>query len=208
MFTRQTAPLAGVKGGKAKTLKKQRASRANGRKGGRRASATLVESLLGRRIEKPQMPYVEKAFNQLFQREKQRLQDHFLTLDILGDPGVSASKLRRQPKDVRYIIQRFRLAANYFVKDVPLPKDYVVETQHRSEREQAEWEKRHPGMQCPPQRIKRHFYNLPQFGFVKMMFETNQAMTPADVKAIGGSSWNQARAEGVLAWLKSLRTEH
>src|SRR3954470_19630291 len=109
MFQQTNASIVGRKGGSAKTPRKQSAARANGKKGGRPVSRTLTERLLQRRITPEQWDSILTGYNQLFESEKARLTQYF-GISRIFDEKLPESRLRRLPADIRYILERFRLA--------------------------------------------------------------------------------------------------
>jgi hypothetical protein len=207
VFNVFSATVAGEKGGRAKTPKKQQTARKNGKAGGRRPSRTLVERLLGKRIAPVQHKYIEKAYGDLLGREKQLLEDYFQTKYILDKEPLHTlswrAKSRRVPKQIRYIIRKFKLAANHYLKDVPAPKSYIVETRLRSPEEQAAWEQLHPDVPCPPRKMRVDVTKMPDFSYFEFLYAKNPNLTAKTIMDAGGSRWTEERAEAALAWLKA-----
>jgi len=44
----------------------------------------------------------------------------------------SGDEVSASPKEIQYLIKKFRLAVNYYLRDVPTPKPYTVEYQQPS----------------------------------------------------------------------------
>ena len=102
MFNSSNAQENGRRGGSIKSSKKQRAARANGKKGGRpAASVFFMDQLLNESIHPSQFKYVLKAYAALYESEKQELKEHFGFTDIMNEPYMGESKLRRPPKRIR-----------------------------------------------------------------------------------------------------------
>ena len=204
------AYMAGSKGGESRSKAKQDAARANlqkarakGKKGGRPSKWSVAERLLDQKIDESQHKSVKQAYDQLFHREKERLQEFFGVNNVLDmlDATVMRKKSSRVPRDVRYAIDKFRLAAKYFIKPPRPPKDYIVESIPRSDSEQKDWEERHPDMPCPPIRKRVYFGKIPDFDSVVSMYGQNPELTARTVTDACGSRWTLPRAEAVLKWL-------
>src|ERR1019366_3209191 len=129
MFNSLSAKTAGAKGGLAKSKAKGKASRANGKLGGCPPTKTLAERLLGRTIHPGQLKYIEKALCDMLSSERRELQDYFQLEGGISEAMSSAvwkSKSRRIPKPIQYLIRKFRLTANHYLREVPLPQPYAV----------------------------------------------------------------------------------
>jgi hypothetical protein len=201
MFNSSNAQNFGRKGGSTKSTKKQRAAKANGKKGGRpAASLFFMDQLLSESIHPSQFKYVLKAYAALYESEKQELKQHFDFTDIMNEPHMRESKLRRMPKRIRYLIERFRLAFRYYQAAARPPTPYVVEYKEREGSQKNPWERK--DMPVPPQRYKTDVRTLPYFTHIAWEYSTNPKMTIEDVKEIGGGPWYAKRAEVALAWLR------
>jgi hypothetical protein len=200
MFNSSNAHDEGKKGGQAKTARKQRASRANGKKGGRPPLSSFVEQLLNESLHPSQLKYVAKAYGDLYQGEKQELKQHFGVADILNTSHMTISKLRRPPKRIRYLIERFRLAFRYHQKAARPPSPFVVEYKEREESEAFRWERK--DMPVPPRRYKTDVRTLQYFTHIAWAYSSNPKMTIQDVKELGGGPWYAKRAEAALAWFR------
>jgi hypothetical protein len=207
MFDRDTSKVAGKRGGEVKTAQKARAARVNGRMGGRPSSRNLSERLLNRAIAPAQEKYVKRAWEDLFEREKYELRVYF-QLSHLNDGvdlSVWKSKSRRMPKEIKYIVLRFKLAANLHMKDLPAPKSYVIEWRQRSAGEQDAWERKHrdTGIPCPPHKVKVDVRNLPYFSLFELNYRNGTLQTVQEIVQRGGSQWTAERAKTALAWLEA-----
>jgi len=200
MFNSSNAHDEGKKGGQAKTARKQRASRANGKKGGRPPLSSLVEQLLNESLHPSQFKYVMKAYAALYQGEKQELNQHFGVADIMNTFHMKNSKLRRPPKHIQYLIERFRLAFRYHQKAARPPSPYVVEYKERVGSQRVSWERK--DMPVPPRRYKTDVRTLQYFTHIAWEYSTNPKMTIQDVKELGGGPWHAKRAEVALAWFR------
>src|ERR1039457_423796 len=153
MFNKLTARSAGSKGGEAKTKTKSKAARSNGSLGGRPPTKTLAEKLLGRTIHPEQQRYIDLALSDMLSVERQQLEEYFhLERGMLEDYFMHGTELRRAmndtvwrtksrrvPERIRYLIKKFRLAANHYLREPPSPKPYSVEYEQRSSGEQQLW---------------------------------------------------------------------
>jgi hypothetical protein len=221
MFNKLNAKEAGSKGGKAKTKRKGKAARVNGDLGGRPATRTLAERLLGHRIYPEQQKYIERAFSDMVSGERSQLEKYFhlkkgVLEDYFADGTVMfatlnsadwKTKSRRVPKEIRYLIKKFRLAANYYLRPVPKPKPYCTEYERRPDREQ-EWERWHPGIPCPPMKRTVDVRRLPHFEFIEAKYKKGVVFTLEDLTEVSGQ-WTRKRAEVALKWLDATysRTE-
>ena len=205
----QATIAAGHVGGKASTPEKAAAARRNAKLGGRKPTRTLTERLLNRRIVPAQHKYIAQALGQLLQSELQQLEDFFGVTNVAGEAPMHTvlwrTKSRRIPKHIRYIIMKFKLAANHFLKDAPAPKDYLVESQLRTEAEQDWWEQLHPGIPCPPRRVRVYLRNLPSFSYFQSLYARGTNLTVQTIMSSGGSQWTAKRAEATLALFQSSR---
>lgn len=109
---------------------------------------------------------IRQAFSDMLASERQQLEEFFqLKAGLFEeyfahdeemfrtmDNIVWRTKSRRVPKEIRYLIEKFRLAANHYLRDVPKPKPYVVDHLQRSLGEQQAWYRNHSGsgIPCPP----------------------------------------------------------
>lgn len=132
--------------------------------------------------------------------KKQELKQHFGFTDIMNEPHMRESKLRRLPKRIRYLIERFRLAFRYYQSAARPPSPYVVEYKEREGHDRARWERQ--DMPVPPRRYKTDVRTLPYFTYLAWAYSTNPKMTITDVREIGGGTWHAKRAEGALAWFR------
>jgi hypothetical protein len=207
MFNKLSAKSAGSKGGKARTKAKGKSSRANGELGGRPPSRTLVERLLGRSIHPEQQKYIDQAIDDMFGTEKTQLEEYFQLESGMGNAVMNSSawrtKSRRVPKEIRYMIRKFRLAANHYLRDVPMPKPYSVEYQQRSQGVQMAWDLDHPdsNVPCPPRKVRIDVRNLPYFEHFEWKHKRGVKLTVKDILEAGGGKWTMKRAEVAIKWL-------
>jgi hypothetical protein len=216
MFNKLNAKQAGSKGGKAKTKVKSKTAQANGKLGGRPPSKTLAERLLHRSIQPEQKKYIRLAFGELVDSERQQLEEYFqLAAGVLEDyydydekmfkvinSTAWRSKSRRVPKEIRYLIKKFRLAANHFLRDVPAPKPYAYEYQQRSQGELEEWDRRHSGSRipCPPVKGCTDVRQLPDFRLIELKHKRGVIWTVKDLTD-KSALWTPKRAEVAIKWL-------
>jgi len=194
---------------------KTKAARRNGQAGGRPPSRTLAERLLNRKLGVDEHEQIKKLWqgNQLLlNREGHTLLNHFGgegwvdPLEIM-DSKLWRRKSRRMPKEVRYVVAKFRLGVRHFLKPTAPPKDYVVVTVPRSEYEEREWERRHPNLPCPPRRQKLHLSHLPDFHYLDALFARRPETTAQEVIAIGGARYTRPIAEALVKFLRHKHTK-
>jgi hypothetical protein len=208
MFNKSNAAAFGKKGGQAKSARKRKASRANGsKKGGRKPSRSVAERVLCKRIDPSQYRFLERAYKDLLVSERQLLDEWLSTRGEassgeLWNRTILPSKLRRIPKAIQYVFQKFKLAANFYLKEARPPKGYVVERSRRSREEEEDWQRRYPYMPCPPQRRRIYVKELPDFRLLEFEYARNPEMTWKDIREMGGGRWSQKRAEAALALLR------
>lgn len=204
------AILRGMKGGRARTSRKQRAARANGKLGGRRSTRSPAERLLRRNIDTDQEKYVTKAFHTLYTHEQEALLAYFglERHETLNKRGCRARE-RKPSKELRYVMRKFRLAARHYLKDVkPRPRVYW-EWRGPSEYEQARWEEMrkysdNPDLPCPPRRVRLYPRKHPYFNYLAGEFARNPKLTATDIQEGLGSECSWKMAEAILAELKKL----
>lgn len=208
--------LVGSKGGSAKTKRKSQASRANGKLGGRPPSKTLAERLLRRSIHPEQQKYIRLALSDMLANERHQLKEYFhlkggLIEEYYAhdeemfrtlDSTVWRTKSRRVPKEIRYLIRKFRLAANYYLRDVPMPTPYVVDYRQRSLDEQEAWYRNHSDSRvpCPPLKGRTDVRQLPDFRLIELKHKNGTTWTLKDLTDISGE-WTKERAEAAIKWL-------
>ncbi len=207
MFNKLTAKSAGSKGGKARTKAKTKASRANGALGGCPPTKTLTERLLGRSLQPEQKKYIDQALSDLSYSERVQLQEFFQLesgMDKTMDSTLWRTRSRRVPKDIRYSIKKFRLAANHYLRDVPMPKPYSVEYQRPSLGEQEAWERWHSDSRipCPPIKMSTDVRRLPDFEQMEFKHKKGVTWTAKDFMEISGQ-WTKKRAEVAIKWLNA-----
>jgi len=199
-----------LKGAFSTSPAKAKAARLNGQRGGRPATRTLAERLLNRKLsvdEHEQIKRLWQANQLLLAREGPALLNHFGG-DGWADPlEIMASKFwrrksRRMPKEVKYLVAKFRLSVRYNLKPTAPPKDYVVVSDLRSEDEQREWERRHPNLPCPPRRHRKSLASLPDFKYFDSLFARSPDTTPEEVMAIGGALYPRPIAEALVKFLR------
>src|ERR1035438_367567 len=216
MFNMLNAKLVGSKGGSAKTKRKSQASRANGKLGGRPPSKTLAERLLRRSIHPEQQKYIRLALSDMLANERHQLEEYFhlkggLIEEYFAhdeemfrtlDSTVWRTKSRRVPKEIRYLIRKFRLAANYYLRDVPMPTPYVVDYRQRSLDEQEAWYRNHSDSRvpCPPLKGRTDVRHLPDFRLIELKHKNGTTWTLKDLTDISGE-WTKERAEAAIKWL-------
>jgi len=212
-FDEQTAKDAGQKGGRSRSNKKLRAARRNAKKGGRPASRTLAERLLEQKLTPHQLEAINREWYSnkfLFVGESQRLFEFFeVSATVSFSSKTWCRKSGRMPKEIRYIVGKFRLAAQYILSEVKPPappKDYVRVPDPYSKGELAEWRMRHPGHPIgtpPPRRQKKYFRDLPMYNEIVGYFKDNPNMTTQDITELGGNATG-AVAEELLRYLRFL----
>lgn len=202
MFNSSNAHDEGKKGGQAKTARKQRASRANGKKGGRPTSRTFVEQLLNQALAPNQLLCVAKAYTDLYEGQKQELHQYFDVPSIKDARQVPAPKLRRLPKRIRYLLQRFKLAAAYHLETARPPSPYVREWKQRDEQAEKIWKRSHPDVPCPYRQIKTDIRRLPNFKLLAWMYSTDPKTTTQEFKEVGGGVWHPKRLDAAMAWFR------
>jgi hypothetical protein len=216
MFNMLNSKLVGSKGGSAKTKRKSQASRANGKLGGRPPSKTLAERLLRRSIHPEQQKYIRLALSDMLANERHQLEEYFhlkggLIEEYYAhdeemfrtlDSTVWRTKSRRVPKEIRYLIRKFRLAANYYLRDVPMPTPYVVDYRQRSLDEQEAWYRNHSDSRvpCPPLKGRTDVRQLPDFRLIELKHKNGTTWTLKDLTDISGE-WTKERAEAAIKWL-------
>jgi len=119
------------KGGKSRTPAKARAAKRNGKSGGRPPTQTLAQRIFGRALRFPaknthwtaKATALEKAVNNLFQGERQELQEYFDVPDLMSPAPYSTvlfrKRDRRPNKRIKFLIQKLR---NAFVYHNGMPK--------------------------------------------------------------------------------------
>jgi hypothetical protein len=119
-------------------------------------------------------------------------------------------KTGRMPKDVRYIVSKFKLGARHLLsemKEAAPPKDYVRVLDHPGPQELAAWQRDHPNHPTgtPPPRYNRiYFCELPGFNLIsRFYFLKNPNMTAQELIELGGGAYG-AVAEPLLAYLRGL----
>ena len=207
MFNSLSAKTAGAKGGSAKLKAKGKAARANGKLGGCPPTKTLAERLLGRTIHPEQLKYIEKALSDMLSSERHELQEYFQLEDGISKAMSSfawKSKSRRVPREIQYLIKKFRLAARHYLREVPPPKPYVVEYQRRSLGEQQLWDRNHrdSAIPCPPLKVRTDVRQLPDFGLIEFKHKNGVTWTVKDLMEISGQ-WTMKRAEVAIKWLNA-----
>jgi len=199
-----------LKGGYATSPAKAKAARENGKRGGRRATRTLAERLLNRKLsedEHEQIKNLWRGNHLLLTGEGSTLLKHFGGEEWVDPLDIMDSKRwrrtsRRMPKEVKYVVAKFRLSVRYHLKPNAQPKDYVVVTVPRSEHEERDWERQHPNLPCPPRRQKLHLANLPDFNYFDALFARRPETTPQEVIAMGGSRYTRPIAEALVKYLR------
>lgn len=208
MFNSLTAKTAGSKGGKAKTKVKSQSARSNGTLGGRPPSRTLVERLLQRSIHQEQQKYIDEALSDMLAIERHQLEEYFQLESGMNKAMASTvwrAKSRRVPREIRYLIKKFRLAANHYLRDVKMPKPYTVEYEQRSLGEQQIWDLRHldSRVPCPPRKGSVDVRRLPSFDLFEMKHKSGVTWTVESMMEAGGGTWTKKRAEVAIVWLNA-----
>jgi hypothetical protein len=217
MFNKLNARQVGSKGGSAKTKRKSQASRANGKLGGRPPSKTLAERLLRRSIHPEQQKYIRLALSDMLANERHQLEEYFhlkggLIEEYYAhdeemfrtlDSTVWRTKSRRVPKEIQYLIKKFRLAANYYLRDVPTPKPYTVEYQQPSLGQQRLWDIHHldSRIPCPPRKGRVDVRYLHGFDLFESKHKRGTTWTVKSMMEAGGGIWSKKRAEVAINWL-------
>lgn len=210
------ALCAGEKGGGSRSPAKVRAARLNGKKGGRKRTRTLAEFLLRRRIPPEQYATIDEAFHSLTLTypERDKLKNYFAvdrTANSINLREFSAPD-KKPTKDVQHVIKKFRLEAEYRMRKsgrrrLPLLRPYVVLRENRSPREQAEWERQHPDIPCPPQAKRVYYRTLPCYRYYDFLFSKNPSLN-LTAKAICQEQGAQMLEKIAEALLADLRQKH
>ena len=81
------------------------------------------------------------------------------------------------------MIRKFRLAANYYLRDVPMPKPYVVDYRQRSLDEQEAWYRNHSESRvpCPPLKGRTDVRQLPDFRLIELKHKNGTTWTLKDI---------------------------
>lgn len=148
------AASEGRKGGRSKSLAKQKAARENGAHGGRARTRTLGEFLLRQKFDSSeQYDALREAFFRLRDRERKALKEYFGISPQYPELNITDFVLhKRKPgAEMQHIIKKFRLEARWLLSNlrpvrIKPPKDYVVIRVLRSEGAREAWERRHPHM--------------------------------------------------------------
>ncbi len=114
---------------------------------------------------------------------------------------------RKPNKRIRYIIKKFRLVANWHLRDVPPPRQKIYwEWHQRSPEKQAVWERLHPGgPPCPPRKVRIHPTQNPNFDYlVTCVVPRNPGLTVRGTMEICGGTCSEKQAEAILAELRVL----
>jgi hypothetical protein len=214
-FDDETAKDAGRKGGRSRSDKKLRAARRNAKKGGRPASRTLAERLVGQKLTAEQVQVIERAWSRnqfLLIAEAETLFGYFEVsfshrTSLSFDTTMWRRKTTRAPKEILYLIDKFRRAAKYHldlhrIKPVP---NYVVVIRQRSREDCEEWERAHPDtdIPCPSRKFKQYFHELRLFNLLIPTFKQNPTMTAHDIEGWGGGAYS-GKGEAILRYLRSL----
>lgn len=199
----------GRKGGQVRSAAKARAARRNAKKGGRPATRTLAERLMNQKLTPDQIEAITKLLGRnrpLLIVETDRLSEFFgVKVDKQLDSTAWTRKTARMPKDIRYIVDKFRRGVKFHLGKVKPPKDFVVAYRTRSPEQQREWQqdRRHDGIPCPPERRKIFFRNFRGFRDVADQFERNPDMTVQDVSDLGGGECGSCAKE-ILEYLRGM----
>jgi len=203
------AKEAGSKGGKTRTKLKGETARANGTQGGRPPTKTLVERLLRRSIHPDQQKYIDEALSDMLSIERLQLKDYFQVETEIDKVTLNSSvwrtKSRRVPARIRYLIKKFRLAANHYLRELPPPKPYSLEYRQRDPGVQRQWEVHHSdsGVPCPPTKVRIDVRGLPSFNLIELRHKGGMVWTVKDILEAGGGKWTKKHAEVAIKWLNA-----
>jgi hypothetical protein len=125
--------LAGQKGGKSRSLAKKKAARKNGQNGGRTPTRSLAERLLRQKLNNEQKRHLYNAWTDgqiMLEGEKKHFLDYFSATPTYINPTfvfpITSTfwrrKTRRPPKEVKFLIRKFRLGARYYLNLTPETK--------------------------------------------------------------------------------------
>jgi hypothetical protein len=211
-FTPSNSEGFGKKGGSARSTAKKKAARQNGKRGGRPPSRTLAERLLGRKLTPYWRGELGKALSAneiLFQSQIRKIGDFFGT-SLSSSDGFDTKhwcrKSGRLPPEIRYLVKRFRLGANYYIAqlEAKAAKDYVAVSRLPNKQRVEEWDRTHNSFndpkQPPPRRGKKYFCNLPDYRSLEQEFKENPNMTAQHIEKRGGPKY-AGLGEAILACL-------
>jgi hypothetical protein len=207
-FTKATSSSAGRKGGKVTSEAKKKAARKNGRKGGRASSRTLAERLLGHKLTAAQHRSINLGNNSwLMQSEVERLLQFFeaATVGTPFDSPVFRRKVGRLPRDVRFIVAKFKLAAEHFLPKAKPPNDYIVVSRPPSPEQSEDFRRLHPDtdLPAPYHRVKVYFTHFWEHKINVIRFRQNPKMTAQELIERSGSEYRiPGLAEAVIEWLR------
>ena len=130
IYAAEAGRAGGHKGGKASTPAKRRAARANGKLGGRRPTRSLCELLLHQKLSRDQKIRLLQAWangSVLLEREKQQFLEYFSSSSEYINPTINhplisdlwRRKSRKPPKEIRFLITKFRVAARHYMAVTP-----------------------------------------------------------------------------------------
>lgn len=114
MFNKDTSRAAGAKGGSTRSVVKSLAARANGRRGGRPSSLCFAERLLSKKIKPADEKPLQKAWDELYPRDKQQVLEYFGISSVFDDALCARewkTKKKHLPSDVKLFVEKFKLAA-------------------------------------------------------------------------------------------------
>jgi hypothetical protein len=192
-FNSSTAKAAG----QSRSTKKAQSARQNGKQGGRPASRTLAERLLGQKLWSEQKRALDEKFGGsglLTQAEKRRIEEFFgcsFGSSEAFDTTTWRRKSGRMPADVRSFVEVFRIRARYILAQVArtTPKDYYLAPRNPDPGSESAWKAVHPNMPFPQPNVKHEYRKLPNFNLNILQFRRNPQMTAADIKEQWGSAY-------------------
>jgi hypothetical protein len=182
------AIVYGKKGGLAKTARKRRASIANGKRGGRPQTKTLGSFLLRRQLSNQENAMLWEAYLRIgTHRQKEDFRRLFELPEYADFNTTDFTRPKRVGKEMGHVLRTFRLIANHLLSRPPRerkPKEYVVEYIQQETWQQDLWEKKHPGVPCPPRPKRIYFKKLPVYRFFRNLRAKNPGSVLPTVDAI------------------------
>jgi hypothetical protein len=170
-FSKSTSIDAGRKGGQARSVRKTQAARLNA--GKRKRELSIDEKIMGRKLTfwEKQVLNSDKGgkLRFMFGGELQKLNEFF-----------KESKVGDMPREIRYLVGKFRLGAQHFMEEAKLASAARYETWDRKNRK------------------------LPNYRLIVDAFAKDPTMTPQEVEKLGGSAYAPKKsgrssiAEGIL----------
>lgn len=189
---------AGRKGGRARSDKKRRSSRRNGKLGGRKPSRTLAERLLGQKLKPEQREALAKKQLEIasfIQKDRAKVTEFFgADFEDVFQTTTWRRKTGRMNQEVRDILEKWRVLARQELRKLKqtVPKDYVIVTKFPSDAERIHWQERFRRRtdvpeQPPPHLRKKRFTKFKNWHLIEAAFKDNHDLTPAELIEVGGA---------------------